>query len=102
MKRFDVVFRPEARSDHRSIYFWIADRSSDATALRFIDMIEDSCSRLSRFPERGTRRDDIAPGLRIFGINRRVTIAFRVDDATVTILHVLYGGRDLEGVFPRD
>jgi toxin ParE1/3/4 len=51
------------------------------------------------FPERGTRRDDLRPGLRIVGYRRRVTIAFHVGDDSVTIDRVLYGGRDLAPAF---
>ena len=49
--------------------------------------------------ERGHRRDDISPGLRIAGFERRVTIAFAVDDDRVTILRMFYGGRDWEAEF---
>lgn len=36
------------------------------------------------------------PGLRTFGIDRRITVAFRVDEQKVVILRILYAGRDLE------
>lgn len=45
---------------------------------------------------RGHHRNDIRPGLRIVGFERRVTIAFCVDESAVTILRVFYGGRDWE------
>jgi plasmid stabilization system protein ParE len=54
---------------------------------------------LSVFPEHGTRRDDLRPGLRILGVERRAVIALQVTADTVTILRILYGGRDLETVF---
>lgn len=44
-------------------------------------------------PERGTRRDDIAPGLRTMGFERRVVIAFRVLDAVVEIVAIAYAGK---------
>ncbi|MDZ4366104.1 MAG: type II toxin-antitoxin system RelE/ParE family toxin [Afipia sp.] len=47
------------------------------------------------FPERGTRRDDLSPGLRIVGFERRVTIAFVVEEDEVIVLNILYGGREL-------
>jgi toxin ParE1/3/4 len=50
------------------------------------------------FPERGRRRDDLRPGLRIIGFGRRVTIAFHVTGDRITIDRVLYGGRDLTQV----
>ena len=48
------------------------------------------------FPERGTRRDDLAPGIRTIGFERRATIAFAVSADTVRIVRVFYGGRDFE------
>jgi len=53
---------------------------------------------LADFPERGTRRDAIRPGLRTLGYRRRVTIAFHITDAAVVIDRILYGGRDVEGL----
>jgi toxin ParE1/3/4 len=50
---------------------------------------------LQTFPERGRRRDELLPGLRIVGFERRVSIAFHVANRVVTIDRVLYGGRDL-------
>jgi toxin ParE1/3/4 len=46
--------------------------------------------------ERGRRRDDIRPGLRIIGFERRVTVAFAVEEERVVILRIFYGGRDWE------
>lgn len=37
-----------------------------------------ACMSLSEFPERGSRRDAVRPGLRILGFERRVVIAFSV------------------------
>ena len=51
-------------------------------------------------PHRGTRRDDLMPGLRIVPFRRRTAVAFTVDDGarTVRILRVFYGGQDYEAV----
>lgn len=102
VKRFEVRFSPSARQDLREAYFWIADRSSEETALRFVTRIETACAGLDRFPKRGTRRDDLLPGLRVFGLDHRVTIAFRIDGNQVTILRALYGGRDLSQALDDD
>lgn len=45
------------------------------------------------------RRDDLRPGLRVLGFERRVVIALRVGDGAATILRILYGGRDLGPAF---
>jgi hypothetical protein len=44
---------------------------------------------LVTFPERGTRRDDLRPGLRITTWRRRVTIAFHITPTTVIIDRIL-------------
>jgi plasmid stabilization system protein ParE len=54
------------------------DLISLALDQRYLDRIEEACMALATFPKRGTRRDDILPGLRTIGFERRVTIAFRV------------------------
>lgn len=51
-------------------------------------------------PERGIRHDDLRRGLRILGFERRAAIAFLVTADTVTILRILYVGRDFETFFP--
>jgi toxin ParE1/3/4 len=42
------------------------------------------------------RRDDIRPGLRTIGFERRATIAFQVKRAEVVIVRIFYGGQDYE------
>jgi toxin ParE1/3/4 len=48
---------------------------------------------------RGARRDDIRPGLRVFGFRRRVSIAFEVTGEAVTILGIFYGGQNFDTAF---
>ncbi|MBA2262749.1 MAG: type II toxin-antitoxin system RelE/ParE family toxin, partial [Solirubrobacterales bacterium] len=67
--------------------------------MAYLDRIEACCLGLGDFPERGTRRDDLWPSLRTMGFERRITIAFTVAAEAVTVLRVLYGGRDLEAAF---
>lgn len=94
----EVVFAPEALADLRSLYDLIADASLPARALAYVEGLQRHCHGLADFPERGTRRDAIRPGLRTIGYRRRVTVAFHVTDATVVIDRLLYGGRNLEGL----
>lgn len=92
MKPRDVVFAPEAEADLLWIYDTIAIAADPATAFRYIQRIEQTCRGLDLGSERGTKRDDVRPGLRIIGFERRVTIAFRATIARVEILRVFYGG----------
>jgi len=94
MKRFEVVFRPRAEADLSELYGYIAAEAGLPVAGAYIDRIEAACLALETFPERGTRRDDIRPGLRTLGFERRATIVFQVLDREMLIVRVLYGGQD--------
>lgn len=96
MKAYDVEFLPSAKADIIALYDYIADASGTAAGARYIDRIEAACLALSRFPQRGRAREDLWPGLRILGFEKRTVIAFIVGVGTVTIMRVLYGGRDFE------
>ena len=100
MKERAVIFSPEARDDLAALYGWIAAAAHPQTALDYIERIEIYCHGMSIGSERGTRRDDIRPGLRIVTFERRVTIAFTVGAARVTILRLFYAGRNWEDLPP--
>lgn len=95
---YKIVFRPLAENDFVALYRYIAENSSRDRADAYIGRIEHACMALADFPFRGTQRDDLYPGLRITGFERRASIAFVVEDDTVRILRIFYGGRD----FPDD
>ncbi len=60
-----VIFSPEAQDRLDAIEQYIAEASSPVTAARYVDAIVAYCETLTTFPERGTSRDDLFPGLRI-------------------------------------
>jgi toxin ParE1/3/4 len=98
----DVVLAPQAQADLTRLYDYIAVRSGNERALGYIERIEAFCRGLSAASERGTRRDDLLAGLRTIGFERRITVAFGVSPRRVTILRILYGGRDLGRALPTD
>lgn len=71
-----VKFTPQALEQLDKLERDIAVRGSPLVAARYVDAIVDYCENLRIFPQRGTQRDDIRPGLRTLGYRRRVTIAF--------------------------
>jgi toxin ParE1/3/4 len=99
VKRRTVIFAPEARDDLLALYAWIADANSSAVALAYVEQVEDWCLGFDLASERGRKRDDIRPGLRITGFERRITLAFMVDNDRVTILRLFYGGQNWEPAF---
>lgn len=103
---YRIVFTPEARDQLLSIHRYIAAEASADRASAFVTAIVDYCESLRTFPKRGTRRDDLRPGLRTVGFRRRVTIAFAVEEQIVAIIGVFYGGQEISaehwrGVLPR-
>ncbi|MEO6376444.1 MAG: type II toxin-antitoxin system RelE/ParE family toxin [Caulobacteraceae bacterium] len=94
MIRRSIAFSPEARGDLVNLYDWIADAASAETALAYIERIEAFLTTFDIGSERGVRRDDIRPGLRIIGFERRLTVAFTVYETEVVILRLFYGGQN--------
>ena len=91
-----VRYSPTAAKQLQDLYDYGALASGADRANVFVGSIVDYCERLAAFPRRGTKRDDLRPGVRIVGFKRRVTIAFSVADTAVEILGVFYGGRSFE------
>jgi toxin ParE1/3/4 len=91
-----VVFAPEASAQIVALYKYVAERAGEDRAFAFTQSILDYCESFTTFPERGTARGDIRPGLRTIGFRKRATIAFDIDGETITILGIFYGGQDFE------
>ncbi len=102
MTPYRVRFAAAALDDLTAIFDFIAARASPNTAERFVLRLEAACLSLDIALFRGAARDDLRPGLRTVGFERRATIVFTVIEAKgeVVILGVFYGGRDIDAVAP--
>jgi toxin ParE1/3/4 len=96
------VFSPEAEEQLAALYSYIAAAASPEIAVRYTEAIVTYCEGLRAFPHRGTRRDDVRPGLRITNYRKRAVIAFSVDAEQVSIIGVFYGGQDYEAILDED
>lgn len=96
MKKYEVSFRPLAEADLSGIYRHIVQEGGHEIAGGYIDRIEAACMGLEILPKRGTARDDMRPGLRTMGFERRATIVFQVKRSEVVIARLFYGGQDFE------
>ena len=94
MKPRAIAYAPEARGDLLALYDRIADVASSNVALAYVLRVEAWLSGFDVGSERGTRRDDVRPGLRVIGFERRLTVAFTVEADRVVILRVFQAGRD--------
>ena len=94
-----VIFTPLAERQIDALHEYITARANEERADRYVGRIVDFCNGFKTFPSRGTRRDDLLPGLRVTGFERRVTIAFVVTSDAVLIEGIFYGGQDFEAIF---
>jgi len=92
---YRIKLLPEAEDDLAAVYAYIRDNRSPDIARGYIARIQAFLRGFDTFPERGTVRDDIRPGLRMVGFERRVTVAFVVEGDEVIFSNILYGGRQL-------
>lgn len=95
----EICWHPLARDDLYALYDWIAEQADPDTAYNYTTRIEVRCAGLADYPEKGTPRDDFAPGIRTMIFERRVVIAYRVEGSQVVILRVVSGARDISGIF---
>ncbi len=71
-----TVFTPEAEEQLVELYRYISATGSPAAAAGYTNSIVAFCEELATFPRLGKARDDIRPGLRTIGFQRRVLVAF--------------------------
>lgn len=97
---YTVIFAPEAIERLDAIERYIADAGAPVAGANYVDAIFAFCQSLATFPLRGTRRDDLLPGLRITNYRSNTIVAFVVNEMvmTVGIVGVFYGGQDYEGI----
>lgn len=97
MKHYHVRLTDEAETDLALIYRFVRQKSaSTVTARAYVGRIRAFIAGFDTFPERGTVRDNIRDGLRVVGFERRVSVAFVVENEDVVILRVLYAGQQFD------
>lgn len=102
MRTRQVVLEPEAELDLIAIYESVADRASPSVALRFVQRLTAYVDGLKTASERGTLHNEVSPGLRVIGFERRVAVAFKVIDDEVRVFRILYAGQDWMTAFGED
>lgn len=99
MRSRELVYETAARADLDELYDYIADRDGERIARTYLQRVEAAFRRLAASPIQGRQADEIEPGLRITGFERRASICFKVTGDEVRIVRFLYGGRDLAKAF---
>lgn len=97
MERYNIRLTDEAELDLARIYGFIRKKSASSIIARnYVARIRVFLDEFQDFPERGSLRDHVRPGLRIIGFERRVSVAFVVEPTEVAILRILYAGQHFE------
>ncbi|RDJ22114.1 type II toxin-antitoxin system RelE/ParE family toxin [Bosea caraganae] len=93
-----VRFAGQAVQDLQDMFDYLHPVAGERIARDHVAKLYAYCLSFETFPERGTRRDDLRPGLRFVGYRRQATIAFVVTGNGITILRVFARGRDVEAL----
>ena len=99
MTRFRVVRHPLVDRDIVRIVAFLLEFTTPRSVARKIAARDAEADALGENPYRGTRRDEISPGLRAIPSAGKGVIAFDVkeDTRTVRILSITWGGADRMG-----
>ena len=80
-------------ADLEEIEDYLSVRFSARNAAAYVQRITAACHAIGLAPYRGAKRDDLHPGLRSTGFEKRVTITFSIENDAVLIVGVFYAGR---------
>jgi toxin ParE1/3/4 len=69
-------------------------------AYRFLETLEETCELLAEHPELGRTRESLGAGLRSFPIGNYLIFYLIAPDG-IRVVRIVYGGRDLPGIFRR-
>jgi toxin ParE1/3/4 len=97
----DVIYRPAALADLDGIYD-VIEQDDPRRAAHFVNDIRSRCRNLSKYPMLGPAREDLAAGIRIYPMPRRVVVAYRITPSAVEITRVFWGGQDYETLIRDD
>lgn len=97
--RYRVIRHPLVDRDIARIAAFLLKYTTPRSVADKIARLDSDVSALRQYPHRGTRRDDIAPGLRAIPSAGKGVIAFEIHEEArvVRILSVTWAGADWMG-----
>ena len=101
MKKYKIEITDQADNDLRGIFEYIAFKLEvPKTATKQLNHLEEAINNLETFPERYVRYEKepwYSRNLRLMTVNN-YCVFFIVDNkkSLVTIIRIIYGGRDIE------
>ncbi len=101
LDRYLLQYTKRAEADLATIHAWIQGKSTEQIAADFIAGLKQFCESLQLAPSRGNLRPYKQTHVRGIGYKRSVTVVFRTNDGVVSILRLLYRGRNINTTHPR-
>lgn len=95
-----LLIRPQARLDLLEIWHHIA-RDSVTNANRVLEKLDLAIRDLVLMPGKGHTRVDVKATIYRFWTVHSYVIAYRFDDASVTVVRVVHGRRNFRTLFRR-
>ncbi len=93
----EALLSYRARQDLDAIGSHMA-KSSLTAADRFLEEFWDRAATHVRWPKMGIPRDDVLRGTRCFVVQSHLAF-YRIEGATIRILRVVHGSRDIPAAF---
>jgi toxin ParE1/3/4 len=100
--------RPTAQRDLLEHFVALGERAGEATARRFLQAAEDTFAALAAMPGMGRPEDFANPRLtgmrrwRVRGFDHYLIFYRPLSPGGIEVLRVVYGTRDLPGLFPSE
>ena len=91
-------FTIPASRDIEGILDYAAAQGNFDAAERLLNRMNQKCDRLLDFPGMGRKRDELAPGLRSFPIDRFLIFYTELEDG-IEVVRVMSGYQDIESLF---
>ncbi len=96
-----ILRTQQATDDLLELWIHIAAQTTDARANALIRTIDKKLHLLAAQPELGRPRSELRAGLRAFPVKPYVIFYLPLTDG-ITVIRVLHGRRDIEGIFNED
>ena len=95
----DFILTPEARSDVRAIWEYIADDDSPAAADRVVAGVFDACEKLAKMHGIGHHRENLLDKRHRFWNVWSYLIVYRWQVKPIQVIAIVHGARDLDEFF---
>ncbi|MBX3071033.1 MAG: type II toxin-antitoxin system RelE/ParE family toxin [Thermomicrobiales bacterium] len=97
MSNRELRFSSDAVNDLEELLSYTLDTWGEGQQVAYSEKLNAGMELLARFPGRGTRRDEVSPGLFSLPIEQHI-VYFRFDDSVLRIIRILHKAQHPERV----